>query len=154
MQLFLAEDNLADRMLFRQTLDEIDVTTRLFTAVNAKEAIRKLNDPFHEAPDIIFLDLIMPFHDALECLNVIRSNRKFDRTPVIILSGTVNREKAEQAYRMGANLYILKQYCMGDDIKILKEIFRKGPAKLLEEETLAQFVIGLKKKEPKTFIKQ
>jgi CheY-like chemotaxis protein len=62
----------------------------------------------HPPPDIIFLDLNMPFKSGLECLKEIRETPKLKEIPVVIFSTRGNNDVVDITYRQGYNYYIFK----------------------------------------------
>ena len=65
--------------------------------------------------DIVFLDMVMPDMDGLECLKKIKKNHP--ETIVIILSGLQDERIAKEAIRYGAYDYLTKPF----DLNYLKE---------------------------------
>ena len=46
--------------------------------------------------------------NAIEILRDLKSNTRYAHIPVVVLSGTMNKEILHNCYRMGANSFILK----------------------------------------------
>ena len=72
-------------------------------AENGEEAIRqtrKLN------PDVVLMDLLMPFMDGITAIAIIR--RDFPETEVIALTSVLEDEAVIKAMRAGAIGYLLK----------------------------------------------
>lgn len=64
----------------------------------------------HSAPDVIISDVIMPGRDGYElCLHV-RQHPRFTKTPVILMSGVVNKGVAERAFAVQANELVRKPF--------------------------------------------
>jgi DNA-binding NtrC family response regulator len=61
-----------------------------------------------ESPDVIFLDVVMPEMDGLECLKRIMSVRP--ESIVIIMSGLQDEQIAKDAIQGGAYDYIVKPF--------------------------------------------
>src|SRR5580704_1281166 len=53
------------------------------TAFNGKEAMEKVTS---ENPDLVLLDVMMPYFDGLEVLKSIRKNPETENLPVILLT--------------------------------------------------------------------
>jgi twitching motility two-component system response regulator PilG len=53
------------------------------TAVDGFEALSKISD---QQPDIIFVDIMMPRLDGYQTCSLIKNNRHFKNTPVVMLS--------------------------------------------------------------------
>jgi CheY-like chemotaxis protein len=76
-------------------------------------------------PDIIFLDVNMPGKSGIQCLEDIRSNRKWNHIPIIIQSFAGATKDIEAAFTGGADLFILKSDFSKDFQQILKAIFQR-----------------------------
>ena len=61
MQIFLADDDQDDRLLFEEVLNEINISKELTMFKNAIDLMEYLNKEDAVLPHIIFLDLNMPF---------------------------------------------------------------------------------------------
>jgi DNA-binding NtrC family response regulator len=59
-------------------------------------------------PDIVFLDLNMPFKNGIACLKDIYNNSLLPGIPIIIYSTTKNIKDINNAYQHGAAFYIIK----------------------------------------------
>ncbi|MDD0852961.1 response regulator [Halobacteriovorax sp. GB3] len=59
-------------------------------------------------PDLILSDIMMPAHDGLEFLKVLKSNERTKNISICILSAYSNEKVLYDAFQLGANDYILK----------------------------------------------
>ena len=59
-------------------------------------------------PDLLFLDLEMPYKNGLECLLDIRNNNRLNHLPVIVFSSTTRQANIQTAYEVGAHLFQIK----------------------------------------------
>jgi two-component system response regulator len=59
-------------------------------------------------PGLLLLDVKMPRLSGLEVLAHLRSRRRFDGLPVVMLTGSSEEPDVRQSYRLGANAYIVK----------------------------------------------
>ncbi len=62
------------------------------------------------APDVVISDVIMPDKDGYEVCQHIKQHVRFARTPVILMSGVVNRQVAEKAFAVKADELIRKPF--------------------------------------------
>lgn len=62
------------------------------------------------APDVVISDVIMPDKDGYEVCQYIKQHPKLGRTPVILMSGVVNRSVAEKAFAVKADELIRKPF--------------------------------------------
>lgn len=63
-----------------------------------------------ELPDLVLLDLMLPFVDGFEILTSIRQNPRWDKIPVIMLTSKGQERNIVRAFELGANDYILKPF--------------------------------------------
>jgi CheY-like chemotaxis protein len=62
------------------------------------------------APDVVISDVIMPEKDGYEVCQHIKQHQRFGHTPVILMSGVVNRSVAERAFAVKADELIRKPF--------------------------------------------
>lgn len=115
----MADDDEDDRLLFKLAVNDIDPGKMVVFAVNGEDLLQQLD---FIVPDIIFLDINMPLKNGIECLQEIRSIPQFDKTPVIILSTSKNKDTIDQTYKHGANLYISKPSAFTDIRKMVHKL--------------------------------
>lgn len=78
-------------------------------AVNGIEAIKKL-DKKTDLPDLILLDIVMPYMDGLEVLQKIKENEGLSKIPIILLTNLSQKEEIDQGLKMGASDYLIKSH--------------------------------------------
>ncbi len=86
-------------------------------------------------PDFIFLDINMPNHDGFAWLRGIRE-KVAEPIPVIMYSTTRNPEKVQQAYHLGASLFVTKPDTSAKLSQILQSVLRmdwSNPVQLTQE---------------------
>ncbi len=64
----------------------------------------------HSAPNVVISDVIMPGRDGYEVCQYIKQHPRFSQTPVILMSGVVNKGVAERAFAVQANELIRKPF--------------------------------------------
>jgi CheY-like chemotaxis protein len=142
MEIFYAEDQRAERMLFELAIEEIPLPTHLTTAVNGEDAMTFLKEQNDYNPDIIFLDLNMPLKDGHECLKEIRGIEKFKSTPIVILSSSLAEADVAKAYEDNASLFVQKPFDISHQTDVLKNIFSLDWKKFFPHPSLENFVFG------------
>lgn len=70
-------------------------------------------------PKVIFIDMHMPIQDGVKTLSIIRSNANWCDVPVILITGTNDDHKIQQAYELGANAFLSKPFRKIDLIQAL-----------------------------------
>jgi CheY-like chemotaxis protein len=76
-------------------------------AENGLEAIKKLEKII---PDLILLDIIMPYMDGMETLRKIKSEEKWKKIPIILLTNLSDKENIEEAITAGADDFLIKSH--------------------------------------------
>jgi len=61
-------------------------------------------------PDLVILDLVMPYRDGYEVCQALRAQEETRVTPVIILSMKEKEQDALRAFEVGADDYIRKPF--------------------------------------------
>jgi len=90
-----------------QALKEVDISVSLTLAQNGIEALTQLNK-MERLPDLIFMDINMPFMNGFECLAQLKKQIHFENIPVVILSTSDNPDEAEHAIALGAGFFLKK----------------------------------------------
>jgi len=75
---------------------------------NAKDAILMLQKG--EEVSLVILDLFMPEMDGFEFLEALRLESRFNRLPILVLSGSENSEDRVRALEAGADDFVVKPF--------------------------------------------
>jgi CheY-like chemotaxis protein len=119
--IILAEDDIDDQNIFQIALEEIDSSIQTQFVSNGKELLNLLQN---YKPDLLFLDLDMPYKNGLECLIEIRNDPALEKIPVIVFSSTTKPSNIQTAYEMGAHLFFIKPPVYTDYLSSIKAIFK------------------------------
>jgi len=76
------------------------------------------------APDVVITDVIMPDKDGYEVCQHIKQHPRLSGTPVILMSGVVNRAVAEKAFSVKADELIRKPFQPQDLITRVKHLLK------------------------------
>jgi twitching motility two-component system response regulator PilG len=79
----------------------------VFTAVDGFDALSKIAD---HRPDIIFVDIMMPRLDGYQTCSLIKHNRIFKDTPVIMLSSKDGLFDRARGRLVGSEQYLTKPF--------------------------------------------
>jgi len=74
----------------------------------------------HNPPDAVITDVIMPDQDGYSVCSQIKQHERFGHTPVILMSGVVNKNVADKAVSVGADELIRKPFQPQDLIARVK----------------------------------
>jgi CheY-like chemotaxis protein len=112
MKILLVEDNEGDILLTSEALEDSGLVHDLFVARDGKEALgiilSRIESEAHNIPDLILLDINLPFKNGHEVLKTIKSDEKAKHIPVIMLTTSTASKDIEEAYRNQASSYISK----------------------------------------------
>jgi CheY-like chemotaxis protein len=75
-------------------------------------------------PDIVITDVIMPDKDGYDVCQYIKSHPTLSKTPVILMSGVVNRAVAEKAFAVKADELLRKPFQPQDLIARVKNLLK------------------------------
>ena len=79
----------------------------VFTAVDGFDALSKIAD---HRPDIIFVDIMMPRLDGYQTCSLIKHNKTFKDTPVIMLSSKDGLFDRARGRLVGSEQYLTKPF--------------------------------------------
>ena len=81
------------------------------------------NDP----PDIVLLDVMMPFFDGFALVALLRAQPAWKLTPVIMLTAKTQEQDIVRALQAGANDYILKPFQPAELLARVKRFLPQAP---------------------------
>lgn len=105
----LVDDDLDDREIFIDVLQDIDKEIICHTATNGLEALSFL-EKASPLPDFIFLDLNMPVMSGIQFLTEIKRHNKFDAIKIIIYTTSSYEKDIKETQELGANHFLTKPY--------------------------------------------
>lgn len=112
LRLLLVEDSSFDELLFRKATEQSGIATEIHVIQDSRNVIGFLSS--HTAkcsaghPDIVVLDINMPYLNGLELLKKIKGDSQLKTMPVIMLSNSVRSKDMLEAYANHANGFIQK----------------------------------------------
>jgi DNA-binding response OmpR family regulator len=81
-----------------------------FEVVTAPDGEKALDAIRQHQPDLVILDLVMPFRDGFEVCRMMKSQAGLRQVPVIIISMKEHENDALRAFELGADDYIRKPF--------------------------------------------
>ena len=97
----------------------------VITAGDAASAIAQFDQ---NPPDAVITDVIMPDQDGYSVCSQIKQHERYSRTPVILMSGVVNKNVADRAVSVGADELIRKPFQPVDLIARVKSFLEPKSA--------------------------
>lgn len=77
------------------------------TAVNGREAVEKARE---ELPDLILLDIMMPYKDGYEACEELKADDQTKGIPIIMLTAKSQQVDIQRGKEVGADDYITKPF--------------------------------------------
>lgn len=78
-------------------------------ASNGKEGIQKLQTE-KTIPDLILLDIVMPYLNGIEVLTQIKTDERLKNIPVLLLTNLSQKKEISQGMQLGAVDYLIKSH--------------------------------------------
>ncbi|MBI0398819.1 response regulator [Cyclobacterium marinum] len=126
LNILLVEDNEGDIFLISEALEELDLPIQISLAKDGKEAVEFLDSchgmGYKQTPDLVLLDINLPFKNGQEVLKFIKNSDDLKRLPVIMLTTSSNQRDINESYSNHANSYIVKPFGSGGYQEILNRI--------------------------------
>ena len=102
---------------------------KIFTWSPAPMPLRRSLNSMTTTPNAVITDVIMPDKDGYEVCQFIKQHERFGGTPVILMSGVVNRTVAEKAMAVRADELIRKPFQPQDLIARVKNLLNPKAAR-------------------------
>lgn len=120
VDVLLIEDNLGEAILIRDAVNRLPVPANLHVALDGHQALLMLSNPYFQ-PDLIVLDLNIPKISGTALL----AQLKDIRTPVVVLSSSVNPRAQELCLASRACEFVMKPVDL--------EEFQKAVGRIIEQ---------------------
>jgi two-component system response regulator len=115
IEILLVEDNVHDAELTVRSLKKLKLANKLYIAKDGAEALDFLlckgeyaKRDLTNLPKVVFLDLKLPKVSGLEVLKTIKGDKRISKIPVVVVTSSSEEPDVKEAYRLGANSYVLK----------------------------------------------
>jgi len=109
-----------DSKTIRRTAETLlkKVGCEVITATDGFEALAKITD---HRPDIIFVDIMMPRLDGYQTTALIKNNKMFKKTPVIMLSSKDGLFDRARGRIVGSEQYLTKPFTKEELLGAIKK---------------------------------
>ncbi len=137
-KILVVDDSLTIRMQIRDLLMENG-----FEVLLAENGTACLETAEADPPDFILLDIIMPDMDGIEITGKLKSDPRFEDTPILILTTEADVENKVRGLNAGADDYITKPFEIEELLarinvaarnKALQDELRSANQKILEQQ--------------------
>lgn len=112
--ILLVEDSMADAEMAIDALREAKLANPIVHLEDGVDCLDWLHrrgayaDRVEGDPSVILLDIKMPRLDGLEVLKQLRTEERWKRLPVVILSSSREESDLARSWDLGVNAYVLK----------------------------------------------
>ena len=129
LQVLLVDDNDDDAFFIERAFRTCGTSVHVARCIDGQEAVNYFEGkpPFtkvslHPRPDLVLLDLKLPYKDGLDVLTWIRGNELFSNLLVVVLTSSSHKLDIERAYKLNANAYLTKPGSLDGMVEMAKAI--------------------------------
>jgi two-component system, chemotaxis family, response regulator Rcp1 len=108
LSILIAEDSTPDIILFKEALRAAGIHAGLNVFADGEECASYLRTTEQAPPDLIVLDLNLPKVDGFDLIRVVRSDPRYDKVPIAILTSSAALKDKTLSLDLGANTFITK----------------------------------------------
>ena len=105
-RIMIVDDNMANLIMPRKTLEEEYEVIPVSSGISALEALNDMPD----LPDLVLLDVDMPNVNGFQVISEMKNNKKLTNIPIIFLTAQEDDTTELESYNLGALDYIRKPY--------------------------------------------
>ena len=118
----IADDNRQTLNLLGEILEKEDGIHVVGKADNGEDAYNMIVET---NPDIVLMDVIMPRLDGISVMERVRNNSQMKGTPsFIMVTAASSQDVTEDAFRLGANYYIMKPFSRDVVLDTIRRVSR------------------------------
>ncbi|MGK7958797.1 MAG: PleD family two-component system response regulator [Crocosphaera sp.] len=119
-KILIVDDEPNILILMEQILEELeDEEVLILTASDGKTALEIIKQ---EEPDLVFLDVMIPYISGLEVCETVKNDQNLSHIYVILLTARGQSLDQENGMNAGANLYITKPFRPTEVLRKSQEI--------------------------------
>lgn len=123
-RIFLADDDPIVVKFLEALLT--DAGYQVETASEGETALRRIRE---EVPDMVILDLVMPYRDGFDICRTLRQSPATRKTPVIILSMKDKEDDILRCFEAGADEFVRKPFNALELLARIRKLLERIPAK-------------------------
>ena len=143
INIIVVDDDSEDQMVLKESLLEVIPNFEFSTFFNGNDCLKLLKNG--SQPDLIFMDLTMPFKSGLECLREIYNENLVSDTPIIVYSRSHHLKDISSASEFGARFFLVKPDSQKSLTLLLKHIIYLLGRSKTEQLNKSNFVVRKQK---------
>jgi len=121
LKVLFVDDDADEFYLFNEAIEQAEQQVKMTRAKDGNDLMTLLASGDH--PDVIFMDLNMPYKDGLETLIELKSSSLFQHIPVIIFSTSSSSNQINTCFEQGANMYVVKPETFDQITNMVNKVF-------------------------------
>jgi two-component system response regulator (stage 0 sporulation protein A) len=118
-RIVIVDDSIEFLNIFQEYLSCKDGFEVVGTAANGLDAIDVIAE---SKPDVVLLDIMLPYLDGLGVLEKLRPLRKITNMKCIVLTAIWNYETTQMALELGADYYMLKPFDLEELVLRIRQL--------------------------------
>lgn len=95
-----------------------------FEVIQAYDGQEGLDKAYSQSPDLILLDLMLPRIDGYQVCRKLKSDVKYKKIPIIMLTARASEKERKMGLECGAEAYIIKPFDPQALMDKIKELLR------------------------------
>lgn len=123
MHILVVEDNIADARLVEEAIREHDNIHNVAIVADGRAAMallrRESPEPQTLRPDLILLDINLPYKDGRTVLAECKADPALRHIPVIIWTSTQAETEVRRMYSLGAAAYCVKPFDLDEYLSLV-----------------------------------
>lgn len=125
--ILIADDDPDDQLLVKEAFAESGWAGTVAAVGSGEELLSALGPDGagtggSSFPDLILLDLNMPRLDGRETLRILRSDPRFRRVRIVVLTTSDSPQDIRESYDLGADSYIIKPSSYRDLVSAMRSV--------------------------------
>ncbi|MFQ5708123.1 MAG: PleD family two-component system response regulator [bacterium] len=121
LKILIVDDDFTSRRLIGRFIQ----SNWTCSIIDAQDGSQALGLMLKEAPDLVILDMMMPFMDGLQVLKTMRSNSRLAHIPVIACTAVDDKSTVVDIIKLGIDDYVIKPVDKKNLIKKISQLLKK-----------------------------
>jgi DNA-binding response OmpR family regulator len=144
-RILIVEDDFFVRDIYQKKLGDVG-----FTVDSAADGLEGMERLRAAVPDLILLDIFMPYVDGRDMLREIRHHEEWKDIPVILLTNFSANEGVRDGFDLGADEYLIKSHFTPSEVleKVYSVFEKRGKNDIVEESDTGQGTRNTEEKNP------
>ena len=121
MKIVVVDDEMHIRSLLEQTLEELedDHDVEIHSAANGKEGLELIRS---EAPELVFLDVMMPLMNGYDVCQAVKADAGLSSTKIVLLTAKGQEADRKRGLDAGATEYMTKPFDPDEVVDLAKAL--------------------------------